>query len=442
MIKDEGYRQAKEQIAQLEAELAEFQASSRELERELEVELEESENKHKQQQDKVDELTHELNEWKNKHLELNKEYASTQASLQKQIASLQTAHKMATSQLTEIEMTNDDMERHDRIQKSSLQEMENKYYKCLEEIAMLESEVATKDDIQIELQRTKDELRDTKEELSVANNKIVHLEKEAEEMKDKVDTIDESPTAAVIRTRKFRITSDPSAAMSAVTATSENTNNTTSTSNQSLSLSNDLPLPRLASSKSLRKIHGMLDQMRNLESRVANFKSSLPKPVTPSRSPATSMNSNSNSPSPITNNKNSPSNLPISSSRRNSSILFLDRALNEKHALKTTQSQSQNEQQKQKHHHHQQQPPEYSLRKPPQTKFGLDPIQGSPTTTTSTTTATHDIGNTNTRHLRKQPSVDSTNGLNGNQDFRNIKRPGSAFSALHTRTGIGHGRFV
>lgn len=43
----EQFRRAKEQIAHLEAELADFQASSRELERELELELEESEEQHK-----------------------------------------------------------------------------------------------------------------------------------------------------------------------------------------------------------------------------------------------------------------------------------------------------------------------------------------------------------------------------------------------------------
>jgi chromosome segregation ATPase len=61
---EEGYRQAKEQIAQLEAELAEFQQSSRELENELELELEESEQRHKRVQKKVFELNNQVNEWK------------------------------------------------------------------------------------------------------------------------------------------------------------------------------------------------------------------------------------------------------------------------------------------------------------------------------------------------------------------------------------------
>jgi hypothetical protein len=60
----EAYKQAKDQIAQLEAEMAEFQASSRELERELEMELEESEERHKTLQNTINMLNLELGEYK------------------------------------------------------------------------------------------------------------------------------------------------------------------------------------------------------------------------------------------------------------------------------------------------------------------------------------------------------------------------------------------
>lgn len=60
----EPYQLAKEQIAQLEAEMAEFRMSSRELEMELEMELEESEERHKQSQTTINNLTIELDQWK------------------------------------------------------------------------------------------------------------------------------------------------------------------------------------------------------------------------------------------------------------------------------------------------------------------------------------------------------------------------------------------
>jgi predicted nucleic acid-binding Zn-ribbon protein len=61
---EDGYRRAKEQIAQLEAEISEFQVSSRELEKELEVELEESERRHKELEAKVERLSYEVKDWR------------------------------------------------------------------------------------------------------------------------------------------------------------------------------------------------------------------------------------------------------------------------------------------------------------------------------------------------------------------------------------------
>lgn len=60
----ETYKQAKDQILQLEAEMAEFRASSRELEHELEMELEESEERHKNSQHMIDSLTMDLDQCK------------------------------------------------------------------------------------------------------------------------------------------------------------------------------------------------------------------------------------------------------------------------------------------------------------------------------------------------------------------------------------------
>lgn len=60
----EAYKQAKHQIVQLEAEMAEFRASSRELERELELELEESEERHKNSQHMINSLMMELDQFK------------------------------------------------------------------------------------------------------------------------------------------------------------------------------------------------------------------------------------------------------------------------------------------------------------------------------------------------------------------------------------------
>lgn len=54
----------KAQYEQLEAELADFQASSRELESELERDIEASEKRERQLQEKVESLGYEVEEWK------------------------------------------------------------------------------------------------------------------------------------------------------------------------------------------------------------------------------------------------------------------------------------------------------------------------------------------------------------------------------------------
>jgi len=54
----------KSQIQQLESELADFQASSKELEQELEKELEASEKQHRDLRNKNEGLRYEVEEWK------------------------------------------------------------------------------------------------------------------------------------------------------------------------------------------------------------------------------------------------------------------------------------------------------------------------------------------------------------------------------------------
>lgn len=137
---------------------------------------------------------------------------------------------------------------------------------------MLEAELASTDDSQIELQRAKDELRDTKEELAVAQGRIERLEKNAHR--------------TVPVRRASRTYGQPPVLLSVSRSSSRA----------------GAPTKRMTSSKSLKRIHGMLDQMKNLESRVATFKSTLPKPVavnTPSKHHLTSPPLHSNTASPV-----------------------------------------------------------------------------------------------------------------------------------------------
>lgn len=482
----EAYKQAKEQIAQLENELAEFQASSRELEKELEMELEESEQKHKHLNNQVESLTAEVSEWKNKHLELQKEYSANQSSLMKQISTLKEKYNNANERLREIEMANDDMERYERITKTSLDELEKKYHDSLEEIALLESEVSGKEDLQVDLQRTKDELRDTKEELSVAQTKIDTLQREKEDLQNSNQTLQHklstSNTPRIMKTgggTAFRVSSDPSSHTNnqQIEIPAQQQPQPMTPLHEEVSTTNAMAINKMSSSKSLRKIHGMLDQMRNLEYRVAHFKSSLPKPASPNSTNSSGGHSRSNS-NPASPNTGSPrrtfsndnNNSPIDSSspnsqsqlpvlRRSSSILdrqFLyDSVRNSPPLLSATLKQRDGGKAPQNTSTH--------------TTTGgssLDVIEGSPST--SANGKNNKLGEQKENDSNKPPPpklnfhahktsvsnavqsydkmVNNTGGskraMSPTEQTKVFNRPGSAFSALHSRTGIGHGRFV
>lgn len=163
-----------------------------------------------------------------------------------------------------------------RITKSTLEDMEQKYHDSLEQIALLEAEISGQDDLKIELQRVKDELRDTSEELAVATNKLEAFNQNhghgspgriGPELMRKSSRLNFYHAGGIPEDSTI-----PSGKL-------ENPYLTTNMHSKSQA-------PRLTSSRSLRKIHGMLDQMKSLETRVANFKSSLPKPITPTKIPA------------------------------------------------------------------------------------------------------------------------------------------------------------
>jgi nuclear distribution protein NudE len=103
--------------------------------------------------------------------------------MQKEIDALREAQKLMQQRLREMEMSNDDMERNDRyyppglilisfsVVKSSLEDVQAKYDKATEEVALLQAELASAETLRIENQRLKDELRDLREEYAILKDK-------------------------------------------------------------------------------------------------------------------------------------------------------------------------------------------------------------------------------------------------------------------------------
>ncbi|KAL1921704.1 uncharacterized protein VTP21DRAFT_10346 [Calcarisporiella thermophila] len=169
------YKQKAQQLAEALYEtqqgLEEFQQSSRDLEEELERELEHRDKRCKDLASRLEGMRLEGEEWKAKYRESKREANLTINQLQREIDTLRQLHEKFKTRTRELELDNDDLERTERAAKCSLQDMETKYNKLMERCVILESEVEIKHQLGEQVQRLKDELRDTNLELALLKSK-------------------------------------------------------------------------------------------------------------------------------------------------------------------------------------------------------------------------------------------------------------------------------
>ncbi|KAF2790754.1 hypothetical protein K505DRAFT_377311 [Melanomma pulvis-pyrius CBS 109.77] len=166
----------KTQYETLEVELQEFQTSSKELEAELEKDVEESEKRERRLQEKLERLGFEVEEWKTKYKQSKTEATSAQNLLQKEITKLRDSERTLQLKLRDIEVQNDDFERHTRHQNSSLEDLESKYNVAIERTVMLDEEIKIgeneREGLRIEAQRLRDEFSDLRIEAEIQQEKL------------------------------------------------------------------------------------------------------------------------------------------------------------------------------------------------------------------------------------------------------------------------------
>ncbi|KAA6407016.1 MAG: hypothetical protein FRX48_09082 [Lasallia pustulata] len=154
-LREDALAYYKSQYGLLEAELADFQAPSRELEAE----------------EKVEGLGFEVDEWKSKYKQSKAEANSAQNTLQKEITPLRDTNRTIQLKLRDIEVANDDFERQARNTTSSLEDLKSKYNVAIERGVMLEEEIKLgeqeREALKIETQRLRDELFDLKVEAEI-----------------------------------------------------------------------------------------------------------------------------------------------------------------------------------------------------------------------------------------------------------------------------------
>ncbi|KAF7436937.1 NADH:ubiquinone oxidoreductase [Pleurotus ostreatus] len=168
----EKYNEVADMLAETRVELDEFHAASKELEAELENELQRTEKAHQDLKIKVAKAENERDDWKSKFMTLQTNFNTTTTSLQRELDKLRQEHQHLKIQLRELEMGNDDLERNERAVTSSLADVEAKYSKALEEKILLEHELLDKANVEEELQRLKDELRDANVEVAILKDQL------------------------------------------------------------------------------------------------------------------------------------------------------------------------------------------------------------------------------------------------------------------------------
>jgi len=166
----------KKQYEQLETDLADFQASSKELEEQLERDIEAAEKNERKLREQVEKLNFEVEEWKTKHKQSKTEANSAQNALQKEITTIRESNRAMQLKLRDIEVMNDDYERQARNTESSLEDMESKYNVAIERSVMLDEEMKIgeqeREALRIETQRLRDEFGDLKVESEITIEKL------------------------------------------------------------------------------------------------------------------------------------------------------------------------------------------------------------------------------------------------------------------------------
>ncbi|CCO31958.1 Nuclear distribution protein nudE homolog 1 [Rhizoctonia solani AG-1 IB] len=116
---------------------------------------------------RVERVERERDDCKSKLANLQGTHNTTVNSLQRELDALRQQHSLIKVQLRELEVGNDDLERSERAVSSSLADLEGRYARALEEKIMLEHELQDRVALEEDMQRLKDELRESEEESTI-----------------------------------------------------------------------------------------------------------------------------------------------------------------------------------------------------------------------------------------------------------------------------------
>ncbi|XP_003740746.1 nuclear distribution protein nudE-like 1 [Galendromus occidentalis] len=162
----------KQKYDECQAELEEFQTSSKELELELETQLMQLEKENRDLKSVNQKLEQERDVYAEKFTLVTTELKEQLEQLDDDLNKERSFNEELQRHVRGLEQNNDDLERAKRALAASLEEFESRLNNAIERNAFLESELDEKEQLSAMVQRLKEETRDLKQELHVQKRTI------------------------------------------------------------------------------------------------------------------------------------------------------------------------------------------------------------------------------------------------------------------------------
>lgn len=168
-------KRLKDELHRAQTELDDVLESTKDIEAQLEQDVAQTEKQLLQLRRKNEELTYDIKDWKDKYANAQRLHEKELSSMRKELDSTTSNLSTVRAKLRDEELKHDNLAQHERIVNSSYETLEKKYHEALERNVELESEVIAYEEIRIEHQRLKDELRDVNSELLISRTQQVSI---------------------------------------------------------------------------------------------------------------------------------------------------------------------------------------------------------------------------------------------------------------------------
>lgn len=319
-------------LEELQGEFDEYQQSSRELENELETQLSNYEKRNLELEVKNRNLVTENEVLRTRFERISSESHNQLNDLQSKYEKVSTENEQLKSYIRDLEQSNDDLDRAKRTLDATLAEFDSRLNEQIERNELLESEIGEKEQLQVVIQRLKDEARDLRLELMIQqgskNKKAVVGDGECNN-----STGGTTPSGPHHRQSKAAVHSNNNNSFSErLTNGSGGGGPTTPESNKTFAggspngspnystntpKQSPNPIPLLSASSRISALNIVSDLLRKvgaLESKLASCRSIVPVSATLMNSKMTSPVKGSGSSTTGANNNNVDTNSPVNSS--------------------------------------------------------------------------------------------------------------------------------